>query len=84
MQNNSLFFIHKSKSLLSATSILSRSLMAHNTTAYLDKLACTDYVDFAKCQDRFGQFSWSKNDSRYLDVKRKVFNKDDSKEFRLV
>ena len=30
--------------------------MAYNTTASLDKLNCTDYVDFGKCQDRFGQF----------------------------
>ena len=28
--------------------------------------------------------SWSKNDSNYLDVKLKVFEKDDNKEFRLV
>ena len=41
-------------------------------------------MDFGKCQDRFGQFSWSKNDSNYLDVKLKVFRKDDKKEFRLV
>ena len=41
-------------------------------------------MDFGKCQDRFGRFSWSKNDSNYLDVKLKVFRKDDKKEFRLV
>ena len=58
--------------------------MAYNTTASLDKLTCTDYVDFGKCQDRFGQFSWSKNDSNYLNVKLKVIRKDDKKEFRLV
>ena len=58
--------------------------MAYNTTASLDKLTCTDYVDFGKCQDRFGRFSWSKNDSNYLDVKHNVFRKDDKKEFRLV
>ena len=58
--------------------------MAYNTTASLDKLTCTDYVDFGKCQDRFGRFSWSKNDSNYLDVKLEVFRKDDKKEFRLV
>ena len=69
---------------MSASTILSRSPMAYNTTASLVKLACTDYVDFGKCQDRFGQFSWSKNDSNYLDVKLKVFRKDDKKEFRLV
>ena len=58
--------------------------MAYNTTASLDKLTCTDYVDFGKCQDRFGRFSWSKNDSNYLDVKLKIFRKDDKKEFQLV
>ena len=58
--------------------------MAYNTTASLGKLTCNDYVDFGKCQDRFGQFSWSKNDSNYLDVKLKVFKKDDNKDFRLV
>ena len=58
--------------------------MAYNSTVSLDKLTCTDYVDFDKCQDRFGQFSWSKNGSNYLDVKLKVFRKDDKKEFRLV
>ena len=42
--------------------------MAHNTTFSLDKLTCTDYVDFGKCQDRFGQFFVSKNDCNYLDI----------------
>ena len=41
-------------------------------------------MDFRKRQNRFGRFSWSKNDSNYLDVKLKVFRKDDKKEFRLV
>ena len=58
--------------------------MAHSTTTSLDKLTCTSYVDFGKCQDRFGQFSWSKNDSIYLDIYLKVFEEDDNKEFRLV
>ena len=84
LRNHSLTSIHKSKSLLSATSILSRSTMVYSTTASLDKLTCTDYVDFGKCQDRFGQFSWSKNDSKYLDVKLKIFKKVDNKEFRLI
>ena len=84
LQNHSLTFFHKNKSLLSVTGILSRSPMAYNTTASLDKLTCTDYVDFGKCQDRFGRFSWSKNDLNYLDEKLKVFRKDDKKEFRLL
>ena len=50
----------------------------------MDKLTCTDYADFGKCQDRSGQFSWSKNDSNFKDVKLKAFRKDDKKEFRLV
>ena len=58
--------------------------MAYNTTACLDKLTCTDYVDFGKCQVRYRQFFWSKDESNYLDVKLKVFRKDDKKEFRLV
>ena len=58
--------------------------MAHNTFASLEKLTCTDYVDFGKCQEKFGQISWAKDDSNYLDVKLKVFRKGDKKEFRLV
>ena len=74
----------KINSLLSATSILSRSPIAYNTTAFLDKLACTDYVDFGKSQDRFGRFSWFENDSNYLDIKLKVFEREDKNaEFRL-
>ena len=51
--------------------------MAYNTTETLDKLACTDYVDFGKCQDRFGPISWSKNESNYLEIKLKVFKRED-------
>ena len=58
--------------------------MAYNTTASLDKLTCTDYVDFGRCQDRFGRFFWSKKYSNYLDIKLKVFKRDDeNEEFRL-
>ena len=84
LQNHSLTFSHKNRSLLLATSILSRSSMAYNTTASLDKLTCTDYLDFGKCQEGFGRLPWSKNDSNYLDVKLKVFKKDDNEVFRLV
>ena len=45
--------------------------MAYNTTETLDKLACTNNVDFRKCKDRFGRISWSKNDSNYLEIKLK-------------
>ena len=57
--------------------------MAYDTTASLNKLTCTNYVDFGTCQDRFGQFSLSKNDSNFLDVKLKVVEKDANKGFRL-
>ena len=58
--------------------------MAYNTTKTLDKLTCTDYVVFGKCQDRFGRFFWSKNDSNYLEIKLKVFKKEDKNaDFRL-
>ena len=83
LQNHSLFFLHKNKSLLSATSILSRSPMANKTTVFMDKLTCTNDVDFCKRQDRFGQFSWFKKHSNYLDVKLKVCKKNDNKKFRL-
>ena len=74
---------HSLKSL-SATSIPSRSPMAYNTTASLDKLTCTDYVNFGKSLDRFGRFSMTKNDSHYLDIKLKVFmGEDKNAEFRL-
>ena len=75
IQNDSLTFIHENKSLLSTTSSLSRSPMSYNTTSSLDKLTCIDYVDFGECQDRFGRFSWSKNDSNYLDVKLKEISR---------
>ena len=84
LRNRSLTFDHKNKSLLSATSIRSRSPMAYNTTASLDKLTCTVHVDFGKSQEKFGWFFWSKNDSNYLDVKLKIFMKDDNKQFQLV
>ena len=84
LQNHSLNFNHKNKSLISATSILFCSPVTYNTTASLDRLTCTDYVDFGKFQDKFGQFCWSKNDSNYLEVKFNVFKKGDNKEFRLV
>ena len=41
-------------------------------------------MNIGKLQDKFGQFSWSKKDSNYLDVNLKIFKKGDIKEFRLV
>ena len=51
--------------------------MAYNSTATLEKLSCTDYVDFGKCEERLRQFSWTKNDCNYLDIKIKVFKRED-------
>ena len=77
LHNHSLAFIHKIKSLLSANSILSSSPRAYSTTASLDKLTCTDYVDFSKSQERFERISWSKNDSNYLVIKLKKLKRAD-------
>ena len=76
-QNIVQLYFSKINSLLSATSILSRSFMAYNYTENMNKLTCTDYVDFGKCHDRFGRFCWSKTDSNYLDIKLKVFKRED-------
>ena len=51
--------------------------MAYNTTAILHKLNFTDYMHFGKCQERFGRFSWTKSDSNYLDIKLKLFKRED-------
>ena len=58
--------------------------MTYNTIAILDKLACTNYVNFGKCQERSGWISWSKNSFVYLDVKLKMFRRNKTKQFRLV
>ena len=84
LQNFSLNFIPKSKPILSARRILSRSPMAHDTIASLNKLSFTDYVDFSNCQNKLELFFRSKNDSNYLDVKPKIFKKGENKEFQLV
>ena len=58
--------------------------MVYNTTATLDKLSRTDYVDFGKCQEKFGRFSWTKIDSNYLDMKTKLVKREDKNaDFRL-
>ena len=69
-------FLLKTNSLLSAKSNLSGRSMAYSTSSALDKQTCTDHVDFGKCQDRFGQFSWTKSHSNYLDIKLKVFKRE--------
>ena len=58
--------------------------MTYNTTATLDKLACTYYMDFGKCQDRFGRISGYKSSFDYLNVKLKVFKEDGNKQLRLA
>ena len=70
-------FTHTNKSLLPANSILCRSPMAYNPPVSLNKLTCAEHVDFGKGQDSFERFSWTKNDSNYLDFKQKVFKRED-------
>ena len=55
-QSQFLTFLFKNGSDLSANSVLSQrpNLKAYDTTISLDKITFTDYVDFGKCQDRFG------------------------------
>ena len=49
LQNLLYISFTKNRSFLLATSFLFCSPMAQDTTASLDKLSCTDYVDFGKC-----------------------------------
>ena len=49
--------------------------MAYNTSPTLDKQTCTNYVDFGKCQERFGQFFWTESYSNFLDFILKVFKR---------
>ena len=70
--------------LLTSPNSKIESEMAYNTTATLDKLACTEYVDFGVCHYRFGRISCSKKSFDYLDVKLKVFKKDESNQIRLA
>ena len=46
--------------------------MAYKATASLNNLTFTNYVDFGKCQNRFGRVLSFKNLSTYLKVKLKV------------
>ena len=59
--------------------------MAYNTSpTTLDKQTWTDYVDFNKCQDRFGHFFWIKKHSNYMDIRLNVFRRGSKDaEFRL-
>ena len=84
LQKHTLPFILKKYSPFSASSNLSPSTMAYNTTASTNKLSFTDNLDFGKSQARFWQDFWSKNDSSYLDVKLERFKRDDNRELRMV
>ena len=58
--------------------------MAYNTSPKFNKQTCTEYVNFGKCQDRFGRLFWTKNDSKYLDIKLKVIKRENKNaKFRL-
>ena len=80
----SFFSIHSQNRTLSPATIVpyqQPKLMAHNTTASLDNMNCTKYVDFATCQIAIGHNCLSKNDSNYLDVKFEVLKRDDNRNF---
>ena len=83
LQNQSSTFIHKNKSLLPATRIPSRSPIAYNITAYLDKKVVPTMRTLANAKTYVDDFLGPKYHSNYLDVKPKVFKKDDN-DFRLV
>ena len=80
----SLFSLEQSCCFSSSLDNKIESEMAYDTTATFYILACTDYVDFGKGQDRFGRISLSKNSFDYSDVKLKVFKIAENKEFRLT
>ena len=65
------------QSILTQNLLLTRTSLEMDSAmnATLDKSLCTDFVDFGKHQDRFGRFSWSKNEKNYLEVQFKVFKK---------
>ena len=54
--------------------------MACGSTATLDKLDSTDYMDIGNWQEIFAQFSWTENDSKYLDIKLKCSRKKTKKQ----
>ena len=59
--------------------------MNYNMTAALNKLTCTNFVDFSNNEDRFGRISWSqkeRNDRKISENQLKAFRRDDNAEFR--
>ena len=77
LQNNSITFIHTNKSLLSATSFLSRLPKVYNTTVSLDKLT---WQLSRQIWTIFLVQKWF----QLLGCKFDVFKKDDNKKFRLI
>ena len=58
--------------------------MAYNTTATLDKLACTDIWTLVNAKKVLNEFLRPKISLDYLDVKLNVFKRDENKQFRLA
>ena len=83
LKSQSLNFTVKVYSPFSATRVPSQSSMVENTSVFSENLTCSDYEEFEKCRDRFGQISSSKNDSTCFDVKLEVFKRE-NRAFRLV
>ena len=85
-QNHFLTLLLENNSLFSAASVLSQrpNLLIYNTTASLDKLICSDYVNFGKCQDSCSRFTCSQIDSNFLDVNVREFKRDENRDLRLI
>ena len=75
--------LSENKPLLSTSSLLSQQpIMTHqNIKIFLDKVTCTDCVDFNIDHDRFAQLPLCKNEAKSLDVKIKVSGKTSTKTF---
>ena len=75
-----------SNMLIQTLSVLLQKLelMAGKNTASFNRLTCTDYVDFGKSQNRFGQFFWSRRHFNYLNANLKVVNLDYNTYFNLI
>ena len=69
--------------LLPRINVLFFFLLLQTTKLNL-KWLTTLQQDFGQCQGRFERISWSKISFDYLDVKLKLFKKDENKKFRLA
>ena len=79
----SFIFLPKISPLTSKFNIFQTTEKNYNMTAALDKLICTNFVEFGKKEDRFVRFSWfqlERYDNKYLENQLKVLRRDDKAE----